>query len=79
MEERERRETPSPLAPLFIYFLLLPLGVPYVKWASHECCLFYLRSSLQSSDLPLFYFARLFLSLSFGYCHFGLLFPILTT
>ena len=43
----------------FYTFFLLPLGLPYVNWASHECCLFYLRSSLQSSDLPLFYFLRL--------------------
>ena len=53
------RETPGPLAPLFICFFL-PLGLPYVNWASQECYLFYLRSSLQSSDLPLFYFRRLF-------------------
>ena len=53
------RETPGPLAPLFICFFL-PLGLPYVNWASQECSLFYLRSSLQSSDLPLFYFRRLF-------------------
>ena len=46
---------PRPLAPLFICFFL-PLGLPYVNWASQECCLFYVRSSLQSSDLPLFYF-----------------------
>ena len=32
-----------------------------------------------SFDLPLFYFRRLFPSLSFSHCHFGLLFPILTT
>ena len=40
---------------LFLYFSL-PLGLPYANWASQECCLFYLRSSLQSSDLPLSYF-----------------------
>ena len=53
-EKRERksagvaggRETPGPLAPLFICFFL-PLGPPYVNWASQECCLFYLRSSLR--------------------------------
>ena len=32
------------------------LGLPCVNWASRECCLFCLRSSLRSSDLPLFYF-----------------------
>ena len=36
------------------------MGLPYVNWASQECCLFYLRSSLQSLDLPLFYFHGLF-------------------
>ena len=41
------RETPSPLAPLFICFLLPP-GLPYVNWASQECSLFSLRSSLRS-------------------------------
>ena len=58
MRGRER-ETPGPLAPLFIWFSP-PLGLPYVNWASQECCLFYLRSSLRSSDLPLFYFWGLF-------------------
>ena len=72
------RETPGPLAPLFICFFL-PLGLPYVNWDSKECCVFYLTSSLQSLELPLFYFQGLFPSLSFSHCHFGLLFPILTT
>ena len=62
----------------FYMFCLLPLSLPYVNWASQECCLFYLRSSLQSSDLPLFYFRGLFPSLSFSHRHSGLLFPILT-
>lgn len=52
------RETPSPLAPLFAWFFL-PLGLPHVNWASQECCLFYLRSSLRFLDLPLFYFRGL--------------------
>ena len=68
----------SILAPLFICFSL-PLGLPYVNWASQECYLFYLRSSLRSSDLPLLYFHRLFPSLSFSHLHSGLLFPILAT
>ena len=46
---------------------------------SQECCLFYLKSSLWSSDLLLFYFRGLFPSLSFSHRHFGLLFPILPT
>ena len=65
---------------LFLYvFFLIHLGLSYVNWASQECCLFYLRSSLQSLDFPLFYFCRLFPSLSFSHHHSGLLFPILTT
>ena len=75
---REERETPGPLAPLFVCFFL-PLGLPCVNWASQGCCLFYLRSSLRSLDLFLFYFWWLFPSLSFSHHHSGLLFPILTT
>ena len=60
------RETPRPSAPLFICFFL-PLGLLYVNWASQECCLFHLRSSLQSLDLPLFYFSRLFSSRLLGW------------
>ena len=29
---------------VFFFFSLLPLGLPYVNWASKECCFFYLRS-----------------------------------
>ena len=58
----------SILAPLFSFFLL-PLSLPCVNWASQEGCLFHLRFSLQSSDLPLFYLCRLFPSLSFSH-HF---------
>ena len=43
--ERERERN---LPPPFICFSL-PLGLPYANWASQECCLFYLKSSLQSS------------------------------
>ena len=50
----------------------------YIGLARQECCLFYLRSSLHSSDLPLFYFCGLIPSLSFTHHHSGLLFPILT-
>ena len=81
MRECERetvraKESPGPLAPLFICFLL-PLGLPYVTWASQERCLFYLRSSLWSSALPLFCFFFLcfyFPSLSFSHHHSGLSF-----
>ena len=79
-DAKRRGELPPALWLLFLCgFYLLPLGLPYVNWASQECCLFYLRSSLWSSDLPLFYFLRLFPSLSFSHCHSGLLFPILTS
>jgi len=62
-KERERKGETSPRHPaLWLLFLCFfpPLGLTYVNWASQECCLFYLRSSLQSSDLPLFFFIRLF-------------------
>ena len=52
-----------------------PPSLPCVNWAGQKSCLFYLRSSLQSLDLPLFYFCWLFLSLSFSHCHFGLFSP----
>ena len=72
---REKRSPPrSILAPL-----LLPLGLPYVNWASQEGSLFYLRSSLWSSDLPLFYFHGLSPALSFSHLQSGLIVPILTT
>ena len=74
----EKTERPLALWLLFLYIFLLPLDLPYVNWASQERCLFYLRPSLQFSDLPLFYFLSLFHSLSFSHCH-GLLFPTLTT
>ena len=77
-EEKRREETRSPsfsiLAPLTICLFLLPLGLPYVNWASQED----LRSSLRSLDLP-FYFCGLLPSLSFSHLHSGLLFPILTS
>ena len=46
---------------LYVFFLFLPLGLPYVNWASQECCLFYLRSLPLSLDLPLIYFCQFFL------------------
>ena len=77
-KDAEKREAPKPIfAPLFIF--LSPLDLPYVNWASLECCLFHLRSSFRFSDLPLFYFHRLFPSLSFSHHHFGLFFPNVTT
>ena len=75
---REERPLGPILASLFICFFRLPLSLPYINWASQEHCLFYLRFSHQSLNHPLFYFHGLFPSLSFSYCHSGLLFPILT-
>ena len=73
--ERGRNRERELWLPFLYVFFPLPLGLPYVNWASQEGCLFYLRSS----DLSLFYFQGLFPSLSFNHCHSGLLFPILTT
>ena len=74
--ERGREgERPPALWLLLLYvffFFPLPLGLPYVNWASQECCLFYLRSSLLSSDFSFFYFHVLFPFLSFGHRHSGL-------
>ena len=87
-EERRRkrdreRECPNERDPWpfgsYFHMYFHPLGLSYVNWASQECCLFYLRSSLQSLDLPLFYFHGLFPSLSFSHRHSGLLFLILPT
>ena len=60
-ETERQRESPQPFGFSFYmsFFSLLPLGLPYVNWASQECCLFSLRSSLWSLDLPLFYFCLL--------------------
>ena len=57
MEEKERerereRERETVLWVLFVYIFPSP-GLPYANWAGQERCLFYLRSSLRSSDLPL--------------------------
>ena len=53
--EREREEGFDSSFCVFLF----PLGLSYVNWAKHECCLLYLRFSLRSSDLPLFYFQGL--------------------
>ena len=58
-EEREReegREKEHALAPPFICFPHLhppPRACPMHIGLSQECCLFYLKSSLWSSNLPL--------------------------
>ena len=54
-EERERdrecvgERDPWPFGSSFyVFFFFLPLGLPYVNWASQDGCLFYLRSTLRS-------------------------------
>ena len=69
----------SLLASSFYTFVSMPLSLPYADWASQESCFFHLRFSLRSVDFLLFHFHGLFPFLSFSHCHFGLLFPILTT
>ena len=59
-QKKRREERGSILTPFYMYFLLL-LSLPCVNWASQQSCLFHLRFSLRSLDLPLFYFCRLFL------------------
>ena len=77
-KDPKRREAHGPiLAPHFICFSL-PLDPALYNWDSQECSLFYLRSSLWSLVLHLFYFCGL-LPLSFSHHHSGLFFPILIT
>ena len=77
--ERERERERASWLWLFYLYVYLSLRLSYVNWASQECCLFYLRSSLWSSDILLFYFGGLFPSLSCSHRHFGLLSPVLPT
>ena len=51
---------PQPFDSSCYMIFLLPLSLPYVNWANKEDCLFHLRFSLQSSELPLLYFLRAF-------------------
>ena len=78
-KRHKEKRSPNPSRLPLSYICLPPSSLPYVNWANQEGCLFDLRSSLRSLDLPLFYFRGLFPSLSFSHHHFGLLFPILTT
>ena len=56
------REKERALWLLLCFFL--PLGLPYANWASQECCLFYLKSSLWSSDLSLTFVCSIFVGFS---------------
>ena len=77
-KDTKRREAPILPGFLLLCICLPPLSLPCVNWANQEGCWFCLRSSLQFSDLPLFYFCGLSPSFSFSHHHFWLLFPILT-
>ena len=75
--ERARARASQPERALWLHclYVFLSLGLSCVNWASQECCLFYLRSSFPSSDLPLFYFSRAFLFLIFQPLPFWTPFP----
>ena len=70
--EREREHTPFGCS--FYMFFSFPLGLPYAN-SAQAGALFYLKSSLWSSDLPLFYFHGLYPSLSFTLPPFWTAFP----
>ena len=60
IQKMQREEKPQlNFGSSFCIFFFLPLSLLYVIWASQEGCLFYLRFSLRSWDLPLFYFPGL--------------------
>ena len=61
---RKEEKEPQPFGSSLYMFSSPPPGPALCKLGRQECCLFYLRSSLQSLDLPLLYFLRLFPSLS---------------
>ena len=59
-KDTKRREAPVQLWLLFLYVFFAPWGLPYVNWASQECCLFHLRFSL----CPLTFLCSIFLGFS---------------
>ena len=64
MPTQQQEERPLALWLLFLHVFFLPLGLPYVNWASQECCLFCPRSSVQSPDLPLTFLCSIFTGFS---------------
>ena len=78
-KDTKRREASVPiLAPLFMFFLL-PLGLPYVNWASQAGVLFVLPEVLTPVLEPSFVpFLHAFPFLVFIHRYSGLFFPILT-
>ena len=77
--EREKKRERERFGSSFYMFFSSTWACPMQIGLSQECRLFYLKSSLWSLDLLLFFFHGLFPSLSFSHCYFGLLFPILPT
>ena len=78
---KEKRESLALWLPLFMFFpppgpALCKLGQPGVLFVLPEVFTLVLRPFF---DFPLFYFQRVFPSLSFSHHHSGLLFPIQTT
>ena len=65
--EGERERESVGFGSSFYMFFFLPLGLPYVNWASQEICLFYLKSSLRSLDHPLTFLCSIFAGFSFPY------------
>ena len=78
--EKEREKA---LWLLLLYVFSSTWACPMQTGLSQECCLFYLKSSLCSLDLPLTFLCSIFMGFSLpcllATAHFGLLFPILTT
>ena len=66
-------ERESVLWLLLLYVFASTWACPMQIGLSQECCLFHLKSSLCSSDLPLTFLGF------FSHRHFGLLFPVLPT
>ena len=64
---KEKRERRLSFGSSLYMFYRLPLSLPHVNWASQEGCLLHLRSSLWSSELPLFHFHKFIPSLSFQF------------
>ena len=77
--DKNRREAPQPNFGSSFYMFFPPPGPALCKLGWPGGCLFLLRSSLWSLDLPLLYFHGLSPSLSFSHRHSGLLLPILNT
>ena len=65
--QKERPPAQFWLLFLYVIFFLLPLGLPFVNWASQECCLFYLGPHSGPWTFLCSFFCRLFPSLTFSH------------